>query len=936
MESRLLNRNEQHAEALQRAQAAHALYLKNLGNQNPKTARANLFVAREYRELDREKEAIPLILESLRTYESLGDIKYVAICHHQLSLCNRKLYLYREARQEEDAAIRILRPDSLKGWYNMALFYLSSGSLFNTESNFSAAIPILESTRAVFTATKDSLSLAFAYYHLGDAYFGLHDFERAKEQYLSSWANLQHQMKSGHSYFADLNVKLAYCFQKNGEADIGLEKMREAKAIYLKSGAGTEDLNYIKFLQYLGRFYLEEKQYAAAIAQITACLEAKEKQFGTRSTNLLNTLQVLGDAYTRAGDYARAETVLQRAIGIIADSLLNSAEVAFPFYLEMAKMKLAQTDYASCENLCNTAFVMAGGRSSHTENPVFLHYAQELNKIYAQCLMGQYHQTRQLPLLQNAVSAYALSAQLLFQALQNISNNGTQENFYDDQHSILEQWLDAQMEWYAVTCSPDIAEAAFRTASAGKAFLLTDAMQKSGALNFAGVPDSLLQQESSLRERIAEAEKKLNVFSGEHLPEEQALWLNQVLANWRNDYDVLLSNIKNNYPEYYRLRTIPKELSSQQIRADLLAPDQAMVQYSQTTQGWYVFVLSRDTFYVGSLPMDSTTLGAMHQFRSTITAYHTAANPGDDLYDQSLDEYLRLAPLLYQALVGPIAALLPKRVLIVPDGILNYLPFEALLTAAPKDAGNFCTYPFWSRDKAISYALSPNYLMECRQPMQKYAEKPWLGVAPFAQAGGSAKPGYPAFSKEAAQLVASGQEVSAIAAMMGGDRWLGTAAWPGRFEAEAAQYRMLHLATHSRADDRQGDYSYLLPSPTGPALPAKDLYQMSLAAEMVVLSACEAGAGKLIRGEGIIGLVRAFTYAGARSIVASIWVANDQSTADIMVDFYANLKNGMPKDIALQTARLHVIQQSPAQAHPFYWSGFRVFGNVAPITGLGY
>lgn len=100
---------------------------------------------------------------------------------------------------------------------------------------------------------------------------------------------------------------------------------------------------------------------------------------------------------------------------------------------------------------------------------------------------------------------------------------------------------------------------------------------------------------------------------------------------------------------------------------------------------------------------------------------------------------------------------------------------------------------------------------------------------------------------------------------------------------------------------------------------------------MVVLSACETGAGQLLRGEGIVGMVRAFTYAGAQSVVASLWVANDQSTANIMVDFYRNLLKGMPKDQALQAARMHLFQEFPAQAHPYYWAGFRVYGAATPV-----
>ena len=136
------------------------------------------------------------------------------------------------------------------------------------------------------------------------------------------------------------------------------------------------------------------------------------------------------------------------------------------------------------------------------------------------------------------------------------------------------------------------------------------------------------------------------------------------------------------------------------------------------------------------------------------------------------------------------------------------------------------------------------------------------------------------------------------------------------------------MATHSRADDRQGDYSFVATSLGGALLHAKDLFGLSLAADMVVLSACEAGGGRLLRGEGIIGLVRGFLYAGARSVVASLWVAHDRGTANLMVGFYQNLQQGIPRDMALRKAQINFIQQYPAQAHPFFWAGFRVYGHA--------
>ncbi|MBK8557785.1 MAG: CHAT domain-containing protein [Lewinellaceae bacterium] len=113
----------------------------------------------------------------------------------------------------------------------------------------------------------------------------------------------------------------------------------------------------------------------------------------------------------------------------------------------------------------------------------------------------------------------------------------------------------------------------------------------------------------------------------------------------------------------------------------------------------------------------------------------------------------------------------------------------------------------------------------------------------------------------------------------------------------------------------------------------RDLYNLSLNADLVVLSACETGIGQLQRGEGIISLARAFSYAGARSILTSMWAVNDARTKDLMIAFYKNLKKEYSKDDALRRAKNDMLSSAKTQeqAHPFYWGGFIGIGDMRPV-----
>lgn len=159
------------------------------------------------------------------------------------------------------------------------------------------------------------------------------------------------------------------------------------------------------------------------------------------------------------------------------------------------------------------------------------------------------------------------------------------------------------------------------------------------------------------------------------------------------------------------------------------------------------------------------------------------------------------------------------------------------------------------------------------------------------------------------------------------------------FLRSAHNYRILHLATHGQADVRVGDYSSLFfhasdTSAGSEKLYAGELYNLQLNSDLVVLSACETGLGEWRRGEGIISLARAFSYAGAKSIVSSLWKVEDSSTSRLMAGFYKYLRSGMTKSQALRRAKLEYFARSP-NVEPFYWAGFIPTGDMSPIPDAG-
>ncbi len=149
-----------------------------------------------------------------------------------------------------------------------------------------------------------------------------------------------------------------------------------------------------------------------------------------------------------------------------------------------------------------------------------------------------------------------------------------------------------------------------------------------------------------------------------------------------------------------------------------------------------------------------------------------------------------------------------------------------------------------------------------------------------------------------------------------------------------SDYRMLHFATHAVMDDKAPSMSGVVLSlvNTGAEdgiLRISEIFNLDLKADLVVLSACQTGLGKLVKGEGVIGLTRAFLYAGARRVVVSLWEVNDLATADFMGIFYRRMQAGMTPAIALRQAKLAMVRSdSPAYRHPYFWAPFVVVGSL--------
>nr|MBX2876370.1 CHAT domain-containing protein [Saprospiraceae bacterium] len=452
-----------------------------------------------------------------------------------------------------------------------------------------------------------------------------------------------------------------------------------------------------------------------------------------------------------------------------------------------------------------------------------------------------------------------------------------------------------------------------------------------------GIPNDLIQKEYDLGIELSYYQQKRFRESNRAEPRDSLLaQYNDKIFHLRQDREDLIRQFETTYPDYYRLKYDARVADVPSIQQQL-QEDQTLIEYFIGDDNLYVFLITPEDYRIEKIEKDFSLQALIEGLRQGVTAYHQSGHKSEANYDERNDQFIENAHCLYELLIQPLGPL-SKELLIVPDGVLGHLPFEILLRETPEEAHRFTTHPYLIKEHTIGYNFSATLWQLMRQ--KTYYSDGLLSMAPSFPAT-SSRHKQETGQRKLGPLLHNSAEVKAVQKLFGGRKLNGAEATLGQFQHYAPAYKFLHLATHAQLEDRDINYSFLAFTPATDSsvsdkLFIRDLYNLRLTCDMVVLSACETGVGEWQSGEGIISLARGFAYAGAKSIVTSLWSANDHSTAQIMEYFYAHLKDGLSKKEALRQAKLQFLssQKDPLNTHPFYWATFIPIGDLETAVGV--
>ena len=492
-------------------------------------------------------------------------------------------------------------------------------------------------------------------------------------------------------------------------------------------------------------------------------------------------------------------------------------------------------------------------------------------------------------------------------------------------------------------------EKAFEYSEKNKSRLLRESLRLNGLHGFPGLPDSVREQELQLNQSLTEYEKKVFQLESEGMTDSLSQALRDSIFELKKRQETLIQHFESSYPDYYMLKYQQNLITVNQIQQKLKT-NECLIEYFVGDSTLFLFGINQKQFLVKEIPLDFPLNKWIEQFRKGIYEYWMTFDKDEALYLATKTLYSTKAYQLYEKLLKPVTEILTERLIIIPDGNLGLLPFNALISKPTDPSIDFSDFPYLLNDHIISYDFSAT--LHWRNSIKKKRPKKlFAGFAPqFNSSGIVIDKDLELRRNDLGPLLFNMEEIQKIKSIYGGKLFLREEATIQQFKEHAKEYRLLHLATHGKSNNRSGEYSFVAFQEVNDSVPGanhlyvSELYNIDLAADLVVLSACETGLGEMKRGEGIVGLATGFTLAGAQSVMPSLWSISDRVTADFMEDVYSQFYKGLSKDEALANAQRNMLK-NPSSAAPYYWAAFIPIGNMDPLpsnnsyfwlVGLGF
>lgn len=790
-------------------------------------------------------------------------------------------------------------------------------SLRNSDAIIAAVDDPFARDEALVFRSRTCLNLATVYFEVGE-------MGRARELLKMAWNDRSSVLDADDPKLLALKEHMADLELDAGE----LHKAHELIAAYRNAaedrfGRGSEE--YVRASMKLGDVLGRMGQADKASALLDEAVAARHATNDAAIDPIL--AQILGRRaahHLRNGRPAAAREDLAAARHVLVNIYDSTHHKVAAMDVRLAEAAFAAGDHAAARDHAAHAIallhdrvqaVRRKGAPIAVQDPALLPDAIQWQVRAERALAGGTFNSAWNDRIDLAIHALARNKAAVHDAAAKLLSVAAQDRLFD-------LALDITYEGRATMGEEAAAERFLALSEARRSTLLKERLNAFKGVRFAGVPDSVLAREQELLAAL-DIDPDDRASAAASLASEQA-------------YAAFVQRIEHAYPAYFALRYGEATITLADVRKRLLKEGRALLSYAVADSSLYTLVVGRQ----GAWIVRSSATGLEDDVRALNTA----------IDGRNTANYLVHAHHLYQRLIAPISDHIPgEELLIVPDGPLHHVSFDALLMR-PADAASYVPHLLIQRH-AIAYLLSATTAVQFAE-LAREASGSALALAPgFTR---DVKQRYLAQVKDTTAIDRrflsyvrqpfAVRTAQALGPLLSARVHVGSEASEGRFRKEAAGHGILHLGTHAEMNATDPMYSRLVFSKDGSGvdpdadgyLHAYEIYELDLRAQLAVLTACETGAGRS-DGEGVRSIGYGFAYAGCPSLVMSLWNIDEKVSAAIITRFYEHLAAGLPKHLALRQAKLdHLAVAQDELALPYYWAGLVLVGEVEPVDVGGW
>ncbi|MGL5060525.1 MAG: CHAT domain-containing tetratricopeptide repeat protein [Microcoleus sp.] len=904
-------------------------------------------IGRIYEELGEQQQALEYYNLSLPLTQTVGDRSQEAIV-----LNNIGSVYYRWGEQEK--ALKYYRQSLTLSravgtrWLeaivlaNIGVVYSNLGEQQKALDYYSQSLAL---NRTIGDRSQESTILS----NIGGAYDKLGEKQQALDYYTQSLVLSRAVGNLSQEAVTLDNIGAIYDYL--GEKQQALEYYERALSMLQAIGDRTEEAIT---LNNIGKVYDDLGEKEKALKYFSQSLTLKQA-LGDRSGEAV-TLSNIGGIYEYLGQLQQALEYYERSLSLMRNTDNRSGEAITLTNIGNVYSYLGQKQKALQYYSQSLSLSRAVGDASAEAGILYLSAVNRRDR-------GN---------LTEALKDIAACIKIIENLRTKIASPELRTSYFASVQDYYEFYIDLLMQLHKKQPSSNYNIKALEASERSRARSLLELLQESNASIREGISPDLLQQEKSLQQQLDAIEKQRiaavsspnpNPNSDSNLNPNKIDEIDKQRLALLQQYQQIQTSIRTASPRYAAL-TQPQPLTLPEIQQQILDDNTILLQYSLGENRSYLWVVTSTEIASYELPKQADIETAARDFLDA-TTNHTLRDFPKKVAEASSN--------LSQLILQPVAAQLGnKRLLIVPDGILHYTPFAALTIPQTdgQNTNNFLitqheiiTLPSASTlgilrqnyadrkppDRTLAILADPVFSPDDDRLKGKLTPETTeklqsnnLGLSRSLRTSDLAwPPRRLPFTRQETQKILG--KLDALTAASSSNKLDFAASRTATTDGSLANYQIVHLATHGIANSQNPELSGILMSmvdETGNVvngfLRLNDIFNLKLAADLVVLSACQTGLGQNIQGEGIVGLTRGFMYAGAQRVAVSLWNVDDEGTSVLMEKFYQKmLQEKLAPAAALRAAQLEMMREEKWQS-PYYWAAFMLQGEWKGILDLRF